>query len=74
MFSIQRINPDMAKYIKETINKSMEKYINNKNNTNNTNNILTTSDTNETHNYLSLLPFVSLFSFLVGYKLGKLTK
>ena len=71
MFSIQRINPDMAKYIKETINKSMEKYINNKNNTNN---ILTTSDTNESHNYLSLLPFVSLFSFLVGYKLGKLTK
>lgn len=68
MFSIQRINPNMAKYIKETINKSMEKYKNNKNN------ILTTSDTNETHNYLSLLPFVSLFSFLVGYKLGKLTK
>jgi hypothetical protein len=68
MFSIQRINPDMAKYIKDTINKSMEKYKNNKNN------ILTTSDTNKTHNYLSLLPFVSLFSFLVSYKLGKLTK
>lgn len=68
MFSIQRINPDMAKYIKETTNKSMEKY------KNNINNILTTSDTNDTHNYLSLLPFVSLFSFLVGYKLGKLTK
>lgn len=68
MFSIQRINPDMVKYIKETTNKSMEKY------KNNINNILTTSDTNDTHNYLSLLPFVSLFSFLVGYKLGKLTK
>jgi len=68
MFSIQRINPDMVKYIKDTTNKSMEKYKKYKNN------ILTTSDTNDTHNYLSLLPFVSLFSFLVGYKLGKLTK
>lgn len=61
------INPEISKYIKETTNKSLEKY------KYNIKSIIST-DTNNSTNFLLLLPFVSLFSVLLGYKLGKLTK
>lgn len=79
MFVLNRrqfVNPVMSQYIKEYTNKwaknftslQKEKYSNNYQ-------YIRVSDlvknSNEQHNYLYILPFVSLISFLAGYNFCK---
>jgi hypothetical protein len=54
-------NQELSKYLLESTNKSMKKYLNM--------NYLQgqTNDSNENPSNYILLPFVSLFSFLAGY-------
>lgn len=54
------ISPEMSKYIRDSTNKSLEKYLNKYNI-----NVLALKDSKP--NCIVLLPFVSLISFLVGY-------
>jgi hypothetical protein len=69
MFALRRhplISPEMSKYIKDTTNKSLEKYTNNSK--------FVIPDKKDPPNFFILLPFVSLISFLAGYKFCKLIK
>jgi len=74
------IPTDILKYIKESTNKSMENYIlrSKKNNESNLNsdllNVHVYDNENNPNNpnFYYLLSFVSLFSFLAGYKIAKL--
>ena len=68
------ISNNVSTYIKDTTNKSLEKY---KNKVRfiipNKSTDLTTDSYNyngNTYNFFTLLPFVSLISFLAGYKLS----
>ncbi len=61
------ISPEMSKYINDTTNKSLEKYKNNIK-------LNIPNHKNDPPNFLFILPFVSLISFLAGYKLSKLIK
>jgi hypothetical protein len=75
MFTLRRrpsISPEISKYIKDTTNKSLEKY---------TNNVkfaipdkMDPPDKKDPPDFFLLLPFVSLISFLAGYKFCKLIK
>jgi hypothetical protein len=75
MFTLRRhslISPEMLKYIRDTTNKSLEKYTNkprfvipDKNDP---------PDKKDPPDFFLLLPFVSLISFLAGYKFCKLIK
>jgi hypothetical protein len=69
MFALRRhplISPEMSKYIKDTTNKSLEKYTNKSK--------FVIPDKKDPPNFFLLLPFVSLISFLAGYKFCKLIK
>lgn len=66
------ISNEMSTYIKDTTNKSLEKYKNKVR-------FVTTDLTNDSYpnkgypsNFFAVLPFVSLMSFLAGYKLFRL--
>lgn len=66
------ISNEISTYIKDTTNKSLEKYKNKVR-------FVTTDLTNDSYpnkgyppTFFSLLPFVSLMSFLAGYKLFRL--
>jgi len=65
MFCIKRkllINPEMSKYIRDQTYKSMEKYLKvGKEN-------LVITHNKDLPNCCNILPFVSLFSFFLGYK------
>lgn len=70
MFSSNKrflISPEMSKYIKDSTNKSLEKYINKYK-------INTTLVKDISPNYIALLPFVSFISFLAGYNLNMFLK
>jgi hypothetical protein len=62
--------PDMADYIKQTTNKSLEKYEKNKK-INLTNPLILLKDDKLPNTFL--LAFVSMLSFLAGYKFKQLT-
>ena len=70
------ISNEVSNYIKDTTNKSLEKYKNKTSFINpNTLTILTTNSNNNKvypSTCFTVLPFVSLMAFLAGYKLGKL--
>jgi len=69
MFTLRRhslISPEMSKYIRDTTNKSLEKYTNKPK--------FVIPDKKDPHGFFLLLPFVSLISFLAGYKFCKLIK
>jgi len=69
------INPDMLKYIRESTNKSIEKYLIKKNDENNINTLIKVNDNNNDDivpNIYFLVSFVSLVSFLAGYKFAKI--
>ena len=66
------ISNEISTYIKDTTNKSLEKYKNKVR-------FVTTDLTNDSYlnkaypsNFFAVLPFVSLMSFLAGYKLFRL--
>jgi hypothetical protein len=61
--SRQIISDKISKYIKDSTNKSLEKYKNNVKNY--------IPYKNDSSDFFMLLPFVSLISFLAGYKLSK---
>jgi hypothetical protein len=68
------INPELDKYIKKSLNNSMDKFKENyssnnkKYNTHNSlKNIYNLPENPSTNNIYFILPFVSLFSFFVGY-------
>jgi hypothetical protein len=72
------VSTDMSDYIKETTNKSLEKYKNNMNNSivllknkEDLNTFLNTCSNTWSNTFL--LAFVSIFSFLAGYKCKQLT-
>jgi len=68
MFSLRKyplIDPELSKYIKESTNKSIEKYLNKSK-------ILCTPNENNPNNIFLILPFVSLVSFLAGYHFCKI--
>ena len=69
MFTLRRhslISPEMSKYIRDTTNKSLEKYTNKPK--------FVIPDKKDPPDFFLLLPFVSLISFLAGYKFCKLIK
>ena len=69
MFTLRRcplISSEMSKYIKDSTNKSLEKYTNNFK--------FVISDKTDPLGFFVLFPFVSLISFLAGYKFCKLIK
>lgn len=75
------IKPELSKYIKESTNKYIENYCNNhkldKNKSNFTslrNNTYKSPEKPYTNNVYYLLTFVSLFSFLAGYKFRNLNQ
>lgn len=57
------INPEMLKHIRESTNKSIERYKRS-----------VIFDKKEPPSLYALLPFVSFISFLAGYNLNKLLK
>jgi len=59
----QLISDKISKYLRYTTNKSLEKYKKNV--------TFSIPDKNVPLNFFFILPFVSLISFLTGYKLGK---
>lgn len=61
------ISPEMSNYIKDSTNKSLEKYLNKYN-------INTLFPKDEPPNCIVLLPFVSFISFLAGYNLNLFCK
>ena len=61
------VSPDMAEYIKQSTNKSLEKYKQDKINTNKVIRI------KEEEKNIFILAFVSIFSFCMGYKFKQLT-
>jgi hypothetical protein len=70
MFSVNKkflISPEMAKYIRDSTNKSIEKHLDKYK-------INSQSNINDVHNLIGLLPFVSFISFLAGYNLYLLAK
>ena len=69
MFTLRRcplISSEMTKYIKDSTNKSLEKYTNNFK--------FVISDKTDPLSFFVLFPFVSLISFLAGYNYCKLIK
>ena len=67
MFTLRRcplISSEMSKYIKDSTNKSLEKYTNNFK--------FVISDKTDPLSFFVLFPFVSLISFLAGYNYCKL--
>ena len=72
------VSNEMSTYIKDTTNKSLEKY------KNKVRFVIPTTTTNLTHDsypnkgypltFFSVLPFVSLMSFLVGYRIFRQMK
>lgn len=63
MFSSKKhflISPEMSKYIRDSTNKSLEKYLN----------VNAENLKDQPHNCIVLLPFVSFISFLAGYNLN----
>ena len=69
MFTLRKrplISSEMSKYIKDSTNKSLEKYTNNFK--------FVISDKTDPLSFFVLFPFVSLISFLAGYNYCKLIK
>jgi len=70
-YSYSMISPEMLRYIKESTNKSIEKY-KNKNNYNSK--LVITKKDKPPNDFFILLPFVSIVSFLAGYHFSNLKR
>lgn len=73
-----KVSPEMSKYIMDQTNKWLEKYKYKSFNTsqydfNSSNLVKAKHEDKNCHNCCFLLPFVSLLSFLAGYKFCKLS-
>jgi len=76
-----KIKPEMSRYIKEQTNKWLEKFDKSKSNESKTEFLNYDLVKNPPENcncicekYIIMIPFVSFFSFLVGYKFSLLSK
>jgi hypothetical protein len=75
MFYIGRkpvINPEMSKHIREQTNKFANKLKEKYSNINGKNLVITQNK--DFHNCCNIIPFVSLFSFILGYNFCYYTK